>query len=92
MVWPIYFDSTVSRERGRRVPLRLATPSPKIEELLEAAKRLKLPYELVPDAAHPSTPWLKTGYLLVERRDSKGKVLRAMAEKIKVIRGELRKT
>jgi len=87
VVWPVYFDSTVSRGRGRKVPLRLSIPSPRIEELLKAAERLKLPHELVPDAAHPATPWKKTGYLLVEKRDSKTKILYEIAKELQSIRG-----
>jgi len=60
--------------------------------MVKAAKRLKLSYEVVPDAAHPRTHWRRTGYLLVEKRDKKTKILRAIAREIRVIRGELRKT
>lgn len=86
IVWPAYFDSTRTRGDGRRVPQSLAVPSPKILEIKEAAEKLGLGYEVVLDAGYPKTPWLKTGMLLVMKKEPKEKVIRKIGEHLLKIR------
>lgn len=86
IVWPAYFDSTRTRGGGRRVPKGLAVPSPKILEIREAAEKLGLSYEVVLDAGYPKTPWLKTGMLLVMKKEPKEKVIRKIGEHLLKIR------
>jgi signal recognition particle subunit SRP19 len=71
IIWPAYFDSSRSRLDGRRVPKNLSVASPRITEVKEAAEKLGLSCELVPDAGYAKTPWVKTGLLLVEKKGSK---------------------
>lgn len=90
VVWPAYFDSTRTRERGRRLPKRLCVPSPKIGELKKAAEKLKLENEIVLDAAYPKTPWIKSGLLLVSKKESKNAVLKKIGSELLRIRSEAR--
>ena len=85
-LWSIYFDSTKSRTDGRRVPKKLAVSAPKLEEIQRAAKRLGLQPEVVSDAAHPSSPWLKTGLLVVPKTESKEKTLKKIGEELSKLR------
>jgi len=87
VLWPVYFDSNKTRGDGRRVPKKLAVPSPKPEEIQKAAKRIGLQPEIVPEAIHPSSPWQKTGLLVVPKKDSKVKTLRKIAKELSDIRG-----
>jgi signal recognition particle subunit SRP19 len=82
IVWPAYFDSTKTRNNGRRVPKNLAVPSPKIAEVKEAAEKLGLPHELVADVGYSKTPWLKTGMILVTKKGSKGQVILFVAKQL----------
>jgi len=82
IIWPAYFDSTKTRNDGRRVPKNLAVPSPRIAELKEAAEKLDLPHELVVDVGYPKTPWLKTGMILVKRKGSKGQMVLLVAKQL----------
>lgn len=86
VIWPVYFDSTLTRSRGRKLPKTLCVPSPRISELVEAVSRLRLKYELVADASHPRTPWAKTGKLLVVKNGTKNKLLKKIAEQLRRIR------
>jgi len=86
IVWPAYFDSTKTRGDGRRVPKNLAVPSPKVLEIKEAVEKLALSYEVVLDAGYPKTPWLKTGMLLVTKKESKEKVIRKIGKQLLKIR------
>jgi signal recognition particle subunit SRP19 len=82
ILWPIYFESTKTRSEGRRVPQKLAVPSPKISEMKDAADKLHLSYEIVTDAAFPKMPWLKTGMILVDKKRSKEEAIREMAKEL----------
>lgn len=87
IIWPAYFDSTKTRGDGRRIPKSLATPSPKILEIKEAAEKLGLDYELVLDAGYPKTPWLKKGMLLVTKKYTKNHTIKKIAKRLLKIRG-----
>jgi len=89
IIWPAYFDSTKTRNDGRRVPKNLAVPSPRIAELKEAAEKLGLPHELVVDVGYPKTPWLKTGMILVKRKGSKGQMILLVAKQLLKTRSTL---
>jgi signal recognition particle subunit SRP19 len=88
VLWQVYFDVNKTRMEGRRVPKKLAIPSPKLEEIQQAAKRMGLQPEMVPDAAHPSSPWQKTGLLIIPKKDSKVETLRKIAKELLDIRGQ----
>ena len=85
-LWSIYFDANKTRREGRRVPKKLAVASPKVEELQRAAKKIGLQPETVSDAAHPSSPWRRTGLLIVPKRESKGKTLKRISEELSNLR------
>jgi len=86
IIWPAYFDSTKTRRDGRRIPKSLAVPSPKILEIKDAAEKIGLECELVPDAGYPKTPWLKTGMLLVKRNETKNRIIKSVAKQLLKIR------
>jgi signal recognition particle subunit SRP19 len=85
-LWPVYFDANKTMTDGRRVPKKLAVSAPKLEELQRAAKKVGLQTEVVSDAAHPSTPWRKTGLLVVPKKESKSKTLKMIAEQLSKLR------
>jgi len=82
IIWPTYFDSARTRKQGRRVPKNLALSSPQILEIKEAAERLHLGYELVADMAYPKTPWLKTGMILVKKKNTKSEIIMSIAKQL----------
>ncbi len=82
VLWPVYFDSTKTREERRKIPKNLAVPSPKIEDVRKAAERLGLQPDVVSDASHPSFPWQKTGMLSITKKGSKTQTLRRVAKEL----------
>lgn len=92
VLWPAYFDSAKTRGDGRKIPKNLAVPSPKISELKEAAEKLGLEHELFLDASYPKTPWLKTGMLLVAKKETKNNILKKLAKQLLKIRTALKTT
>jgi signal recognition particle subunit SRP19 len=88
IIWPIYFDINKSREEGRRVPKSQAVVSPKIAEVKEAADKLGLENELNVEAHFPRAPWLKSGMLVVEKRESKEAVIRCLAKQLAKVKAQ----
>ncbi len=82
VVWPQYFDISLSWGEGRRVPKSLATRTPKAEEIGKAASDAGYNPELVKLAAFPKTPWIKTGYILVQSKDKKTNILKEIAKRL----------
>ena len=82
IIWPAYFDQTKTRKTGRRVPKNLAVPSPKIEEIHEAARKLGLKNEVVATTGYPKTPWQKTGSILVEKKSPKEQIIKKLAKQL----------
>jgi signal recognition particle subunit SEC65 len=50
------------------LPRSICVPSPKLDELSEAARRLQLAATAVTHAARPSRWWESEGYIIVEKR------------------------
>ncbi len=82
VVWPIYFDKSVSRLSGRKVSKKHAIEKPNIEAIAKAAKSLGLHPILEKDRAHPSRRWKKEGRVIVDKKESKSKVLVQIASRM----------
>ena len=82
IIWPIYFDASKTRKKGRRVPKNLAVQSPKIAEVKEAVDKLGLENELKLEAHFPKIPWAKSGMLLVEKKEAKEKIIQKIAKQL----------
>ena len=92
IIWPIYFDISKTRKKGRRVPKNLAVQSPKIDELKEAVDKLGLKNEVKLEAHFPKMPWAKTGMLLVEKKEAKEKIIQKIAKQLVKIKSAACKT
>jgi signal recognition particle subunit SRP19 len=85
-LWPSYFDANKSRADGRRVPKELAISTPKLEELQIAAKRSGLQPETIFEAAHPNSPWLRSGLIVVPKKESKSSIVKKIAKELTGLR------
>lgn len=79
VLWPRYFDASVSRAAGRRVPKALAVKKPDAAWVNSAAKKAGFDPELQGKAKHPAIPWKVVGRVLV-KGDSKEAVIRRIAQ------------
>jgi len=86
IVWPAYFDTSLSRRLGRKVPLNEATRNPTINDILEACKELKLECEVYEEAKYPRVWYLHKGYVRIKFSGPKSKLLHILAKKINQIR------
>lgn len=86
IIWLDYFNSTLSRAEGRRVPLDKAVKSPNLQELCQAA--ISLGYTPQPfQARHPKRSYIQSGYIAVEKKMNKTKLIYELAEALRKIRG-----
>jgi signal recognition particle subunit SRP19 len=89
ILWLDYFNSSLSREQGRRIPLDRSVKDPKLDELIEATKRLgfKPESEIV---RHPKRMWTTSGYVSVEKnpQSKKSTLILEVAKTLSIVRGE----
>ena len=65
-LWTGYFDSRITRSKGRRVPKEASIPNPTLESIVWAARSAgvrKMRQE--PEVSHPARPHAKEGRLLM---------------------------
>lgn len=90
VIWVDYFNSSLGRSEGRRVPLNMAVRNPTLEELEEAARRGKYGVESQ-GAAHPKRMRNQSGYISIERKKPKTQTIKELAALLSTIRGEQRR-
>ena len=82
VIWPVYFDKTVSKNAGRKVPKKDAIDKPKIEDIAKAAKSLGLNPVLQNNCSYPSKHWKKQGRILVDKKEKKSKILKQISNRM----------
>jgi signal recognition particle subunit SRP19 len=87
-VYPAYFEAGRSRKSGRRIPKKLALQSVDVELIVLAARRLKLEYQVKPDARYPPSWWGTPGLVLIRKTAERPKtqLLKELAEKMKALK------
>jgi signal recognition particle subunit SRP19 len=89
ILWLDYFNSAISRTKGRRVPIDRAIRDPTLEELSESARRLGFHPE--PNSAkHPLRMFLNSGYVSIEKKPNvpKERIIDEIARTLSIVRGE----
>ncbi|MHC1595799.1 MAG: signal recognition particle protein Srp19 [Candidatus Syntropharchaeales archaeon] len=87
VIWPTYLDKKVSRSGGRRIPRKISVKSPKLEEIAKALRKLGIEPMIEKEKAYPRRWWGEKGRILIEKPESKEKLLREVATKIREMRG-----
>jgi len=75
IIWPAYIDSTKSKSEGRKIPKKQAVNSPKLREITQAAKKLRLNPSVEKYKSYPSSWWEGSGRIIIDRNMSKQEVL-----------------
>lgn len=85
ILWLDYFNSTLKRSEGRRVPLNLSTKNPTLDELVKAAKLAG--YDPKPFSAYyPKRALTPSGYIALSKKAKKSIVIKEIARILKTIR------
>jgi len=82
VIWPVYFDKSISRLNGRKVSKKQAVDKPSLEDIKKAAKSLGLNPKVEENVSYPGRFWKKEGRILVDKKQAKGKILRQIADKL----------
>jgi signal recognition particle subunit SRP19 len=82
VIYPLYFDNSVTRFSGRKVAKKHAVEKPTAETIAKAAQSLGLNPLLEKNSAHPATPWKKDGRVLVDKKGTKSKLLLQIANRL----------
>ena len=85
VLYPVYFNKSVSRKAGRRVPVSLAVENPKVEEIETVLKNADRACA-AEKKNHPSQWSTKRGRVLVSKTSSKEELIRSVARGIKELR------
>ena len=86
VIWPAYLDATKPKSRGRKISRAKAVKSPRLSEIVEAARKLGLNPVVEEEKAFPSSWWEFSGRVLVDKKGGKTELLRRIAELIKEAR------
>jgi len=88
VLWPAYFDATLSRREGRRVAEDLAVESPTVDEIATAVQQVGYDSVVERDVAYPRQHWEAAGRVLVKDADDAGKsdLLQAVAAYVTALR------
>lgn len=84
MLYPEYFDATLTQREGRRLPRKLAKNRPTVEQVLAAVRAANPSLEprAEPRAAYPGRWWDRRGRVLVRKKVGKQKLLKMIAQKL----------
>ncbi len=89
VLWTDYFNSSLSREQGRRVRLDGAVKDPSLRELAEALRRVGLNPESI-EARHPKRMISASGYVSVQKRPNQKKelLIDEVSKTLSAVRGD----
>ena len=83
VLYPEYFDASLSRKEGRRVPKRLAVSTPKLEDIEKAARNLKL-NPVKEECAYPRFWWKARGRVIVRKTHPKTQIIMWVGKRLKM--------
>ena len=76
VIWLDYFNKTLSRQKGRRLSKEKCIFDPSLNELIESAKAAGLePTETDDQVRFPKRPFVRSGYIMLEKNYQKQKFL-----------------
>lgn len=83
IIYPCYFDGSLSRAEGRRVSRKYTQKAaPKVQELERVVRRLGIAGAVIEPHSHPAQWFRREGRLVLEWKGSKEQLLRKIARKL----------
>ena len=86
VVWLDYFNKTLPRKKGRRLPKEKCVFDPSLKELIDATKAAGIePTETEDQVRFPKRPYVRSGYIVLpktEKKLPKTKILDKISEKM----------
>ena len=85
IVWLDYFNKNLSRKKGRKVSKDISVYDPTMQELIGASKTLELDFseeDINNQARYPRRAFVKSGYIMISKRDKKSSVINQIAKEM----------
>ena len=82
VVWPHYFDTTLTRAEGRKLPTKYAVEKPTVETIAKAAQSLGLHPVIEKQRTHPKAARKHEGRVLIDKKTTKTKLLLQIAHRL----------
>jgi signal recognition particle subunit SRP19 len=85
IVWLDYFNKNLSRKKGRKVSKNISVYDPTMQELIGASKTLELDFseeDINNQARYPRRAFVKSGYIMISKRDKKSSVVNQIAKEM----------
>jgi len=89
VIWLDYFNKTLSRLKGRRLAKNRCIFDPSLNELIESANDAGLKPTATDDQVRfPRRPFVRSGYIVLEKKMPKTKILNKIADKMIIKRAK----
>ena len=89
VIWLDYINKTLSRKKGRRLPKDKCIFDPSLNELIESTKAAGLePTETDDQVRFPKRPFVRSGYITLEKKLPKTQILNKISEKMVIKRAK----
>ena len=85
ILYPCYFNASLSRSEGRRVPRTLGAKGPVINDIERALKRANVKFR-VEEHHHPAHWMRHEGRIIAEWHEKKESLIKKVAQKLEVKR------
>ena len=83
VIWLDYFNKTLPRNKGRRLSKTKCVFDPSLKELIDATKAAGLePTETEDQVRFPKRPYVRSGYIVVEKKSTKSSIMNKISEKL----------
>ena len=83
VIWLDYFNKTLPRKKGRRLSKEKCIFDPSLKELIDATKAAGLePTETEDQVRFPKRPYVRSGYVVVEKKSTKSSIMNKISEKL----------
>lgn len=83
VIWLDYFNKTLTKKMGRKVPREKSIFDPSLKELIDASKAAGFePTETSDKVRYPRRPYVRSGYIILPKEKSKMRILEKIAEKL----------
>ncbi len=83
VIWLDYFNKTLPKNKGRRLPKEKCVFDPSLNELIQAAKASGFEIKESEDKLRfPRRPYVRSGYIVLPKESPKTKILNKISEKL----------
>ena len=83
VIWLDYFNKTLPKNKGRKLPKEKCVFDPSLNELIDAVKDAGFEIKESDDKVRfPKRPYVRSGYVVLQKGSSKTKILDKISQKL----------